>query len=539
MNRMKKIVSYVLIGILSFTMINPVYATVNKHESIYIKLHADGTMNHTTVVNRFHGSTDEGEIVDYGPYTSIKSLVDDTVGHVEDHKIIWPASVLKNDFYYEGELEEIQLPNRYRITYYLNDEVIDPSELAGKEGSFKLKVSVIENEAYKKDMDFSTQIQVTLDLDKFSDVSMSSGNVITVGKTLTVNYMLLPDQTGEFILEATVKNLELDPITMTLVPFDMTIPGDIQDGIEGLEDMEEGSDKLVEETAKLNDGMVSVKDGIHVITKGSKTLKTGVGQVREGLKKVTDGTTTMKDQSARMTDSVNQLVTGITTAQGSVSQLVGGYGQIKENMDKVLAGKEQTLAMANKMIQSGVETNIVLGNQLIAQMEAYTQMAVSMEQLNTGLNTYVTGITKVEEGLTQFNQQVSQMPDSMGQLVVGLQSLDVGTNELSKGITTLYDGANQLNQKTKDLPSHVNQLLDGQKELQDGIVTMHEKVKSYEELTDIEGSPISFIDPRNPMETRTQLIIQTPSIKVEDKKVVHQIVKAKKSLWDRVLDLFR
>ncbi len=69
--------------------------------------------------------------------------------------------------------------------------------------------------------------------------------------------------------------------------------------------------------------------------------------------------------------------------------------------------------------------------------------------------------------------------------------------KLSKEITTLYDGANQLNQKTKDLPSHVNQLLDGQKELQDGIVTMHEKVKSYEELTDIEGSPISFIDPRN------------------------------------------
>ncbi|QUI25454.1 hypothetical protein HZI73_25545 [Vallitalea pronyensis] len=535
---MKKI-AFLLISLLSLTMIRPVYAQVSKHESIYIKLNHDGTMDHTTVVNRLHGSTDEAVIVDYGSYKSVKSLMDDTVGLIEGNRITWPADVLTKDFYYEGELEDIQLPHGYHITYYLNDEPIQASQLAGKSGQFMLKISVDKNKGYQADMDFSTQIQVALDLDKFSDVRMNSGNVVTVGKTLTVNYMLLPDQTGEFILEAVVQNLELSPIIMTLVPFDMTVPGDIQEGIDGIGDMADGSNELVEKTTDLQEGIQSVTDAVYDLSKGAKGLMTGAEQVEEGLQEATEGITSFQDQSTQMVTSVHELVTGIGSAQASVEQLTGGYSSIKENMDNLLEGKEQTLALAQNMIASGVEDNINLGHQLIAQMEAYTQMAISMEQLNAGLHTYVAGINKVETGMKAYHQQVSQLPSQVGQLTTGLQHLHGGTHDLSKGIKALHKGASQLNQQTKELPSHMHQLQDGQKELHSGIATIHEKVNAYESLTAREGTRSSFVDLGNPIETNTQLIIQTPPIRLEKKEIIPHVAEEKKTFWDRVLDLFR
>lgn len=534
-----KLLLILLIVALSLSMAGTAYAKIEKSETIYVKLNYDGSIDHTTVVNRLHGTTSDDNLVDYGNYKNVKSLDDNTDGLIEDNKVIWPSSVLDGDFYYEGNID-IELPYNYQIKYYLDGNLISATDLAGKDGKFKIEITTEKNDNYRNSHSLSSQLNIELDLDKFSNIQCNNGTSITVGKTMTINYMLLPNQTGNFVLEAEGKDIELDPITITLVPYSFTLPTDLEEGFDDLKEMEDGAEELVEKNKIFEEGIQDITGSINDLASGTGALKEGINEVSGGFKEVSDGTSDLKSSTSLLSETSNQLSMGLTTANESSSDLVDGYKGLKINLDTSLEMSDQMIESANKLIESGIPEYVQLGQQLLAQIEELKQLSDTMEQLNKGFSDYVAGITEVEEGLKTFNQQAGYLPSGIDELKTGLDSLDSGINDLTDGIYDLHDGINALNNKTKTLPENSGKLVEGQQRLKDGINTMNAQLEEkLEGFSERDQESISYIEPNNPMETDVQIIIQTPSIKAKEIKVIEVVQEKKKTIWDRFLDLFK
>lgn len=114
MNRNKRLLKRICAaGLGTMVLVNaaaPVYAAevpTEKNENVYATLENDGSVSGVYVVNEF-SSDEAGEFSDYGNYTSLKNLTDESEISVESDHIT--GTMPKGKFYYQGNLESEELP---------------------------------------------------------------------------------------------------------------------------------------------------------------------------------------------------------------------------------------------------------------------------------------------------------------------------------------------------------------------------------------------------------------------------------------------
>src|SRR5690625_6543476 len=73
------------------------------------------------VVNSFQ-VTEPGSLVDYGPYESVRNLTDLTDITLENDNEVHFEAESKQDFFYQGTLDNQALPWNISITYVLDGE---------------------------------------------------------------------------------------------------------------------------------------------------------------------------------------------------------------------------------------------------------------------------------------------------------------------------------------------------------------------------------------------------------------------------------
>ena len=574
---MKKIVSFLIILSLIFTVFPIGFAEVLKDETIYVNLNHNGNPEDIKVVNRIYGESQDKYYIDYGEYEDIKPLVG-IEPIVEKDKIKWPLENLEDkDIYYEADIDK-ELPMKIDIKYFLDGKEVSGKELAGKSGNLKINIS-IENKN-----NLTTQIQIPLNLDIFSNIKVENGTISVVGKTMTVVFTHLPMGDGKFSLEAKGENIELDSILISSVNSKMPLSGDLEDFSSGIDEMAEAFNELEKGSKEINKGTISLKDGLKALANGIgefysgfnqinsktkeiskgfnqfnlgfKTLKESIGDLVKGIGELNHGLKTIGEESSGIKEGLFQLKEGTADLDGGIKELNNGLTTLNSNhkqlveLAKSLQNSQdpRVKALAEGVIGEGVAIEN-LSNGLDESYKGVNSISENSNKLHLGYSEYNNGLNEILGGYSQLNEGLRPLPKELDNMYSGHVQLTKGLDTLFEGLDSMDDGISKIKNNTKTLPDKVGELAEGQEELTKGISKINNegmsKIKDTVEIftdtkEDAKDDYTSFVDSRNKDNSTCQFIMKTPAIKIENpKKEVKIEEKNNKSFLERFLDLFR
>lgn len=378
-------------------------AATLKEEVVYVRLNNDGSVDRVYVVNSFELGEDN-EIIDYGNYAYVKNLSDDSVIKLENGKV--SVSARGDRLYYEGFLQEPQLPWDISITYFLDGQEISPGQLAGKSGCLTILIETAANPLGSREFfdSYALQVSLTLKGDLCKNIRTEGGTLAINGSNRQANYVVMPGKPATIELTADVADFEMPAITIAGLRLnmdfdfedaDMSQISQLSDGIaeldngvqellNGVFDLNTGVSDLHDGTGELADGVGEFKDGVFELAKGTGELKDGVSGLKEGTAEMADGAVELADGTSRLVDGVRSLADGIGQFADGIDELYGGVGMLNDGTLKLSSGMEEITGGAKELengaydLAAGVNTAAEGGRELQNGFTAYFDGIISL-----------------------------------------------------------------------------------------------------------------------------------------------------------------
>jgi putative membrane protein len=406
-----------------------------KVETVYVTADANGAVNDVIVSEWLKNATASSEIADS---TELKNIVnvkgDETFKDNGDGTLTWDAE--GSDIFYQGTTDK-ELPVNMKITYTLDGKEISPEELAGKSGRVTIRFEY-ENNAKKtvnvdgKDIEVYTPFAMVsgmmLDADKFTNVEISNGKVISDGGNYVVMGVALPglkesldisddkwdklddaDEIKEklsnsFEITADTSDFELG-MTITMASSDIlsdfgltdiTGSDKIADLKSDMGDLNDGGNKLVDGAQALMDGAVELKDGTGELYDGTTQLYDGTGKLYDGAGSLADGTGKLYEGTVTLRDGAGTLASGTATLRDGISAYTNGVSQVNDGavalskgVNSAKQGSEALKAGAGQLAEGATKMNEKVGG--IGQLlPAYK---TKINGLTEAMNANVTALT--------------------------------------------------------------------------------------------------------------------------------------------------
>ncbi len=460
----------------------------DKEETVYVLADANGNANDVTVSTWLKNSDGAEGLNDKTNLTDIQNVK----GYEEykdngDGTITWAAN--GSDIYYQGKSNE-ELPVDVKITYKLDGEEIEPSELAGKSGKVTIRFDYTNNTKKTVAVDskntevispFVMLSGMILPVDKFSNVQVENGKVISEGSNqIVVGYAVpgfkqcLQDGINDSKIETALDNIDVPDyvevtadvtdfelsMTMTVAASDL-LGSSAEDAIDEVEDkadvssltdsvdqlgdsadqLEEGSGKITNGLETLKDGTYSLKKGADTLADGAASLETYTSQLADGTSQIStamgtldDGIKSIKDGSSALNDGAKTLATGAKTVDTSVGTLKSGADKLNKGANELQAGFEGTdsnpgLSKGASSLASGA-SNAYAGSQALAK---------GATELNNGVNTLITMLTGMPSQIV--SQAQSNVYSQLGGSITSEAGIDAAMSQLegalALGKTTL------------------------------------------------------------------------------------------------------
>ncbi len=505
--------------------------TNEKEEVVYVMLDSNGNQKSTNVVNIFSG----GDIKDHGNYTTVKMLTTNDVISQNGDEITFYSDA--DRVYYQGTMDNPEIPWNIEIKYYMDDIEYTPSEIAGKSGNLKIKFIVSKNENCDKDFydNYALQASFTLDTDLCSDICAEGATIANVGSDKQLTYTILPGKGIDTEITAEVKDFEMDEVSINGVQLNLNVDVDTSE-------LTDKVSELIDATNKLNDGAVSLSDGTTSVSDGTGSVKDGVSSVHSGVEALDEGITslqsgvgtmqkalsTLSSNSESLIDASSQMQEALETLNTQLSSVSFNTQQLQELIDantKIASGisilyqsSEQLYttisydAMKASLKQQGVDIDTVLNqNETTAQaLEAYatqlenagqTEAAEQQRQVatllrgnssiingaGTYLNTVGTNVKTLSDNLGNLNTQYTEFTKGMDTLIESLNGIIGNMNQLKEAVSkistnyqtldlsleTYTNAVDALNAGFGNITSGVSQLASGSKSLLDGTGTLN------------------------------------------------------------------
>lgn len=576
--KLKKIISFILIFTIIFLFSITTMAEVVRYETVYVNLDHDGSTKNTKVVTHISGESKDEYFMDYGSLEDLKVLTEGVNPIIDNGTIKWDTKVLREkDIYYEGTTQR-KIPLEMEIHYFLDGIKIEGKDLAGKSGDLEIKIDIKNNE------NLTTQIQVPLNLDIFRKVEAQKGITSVIGKTMNVVFTHLPIGEESFIIKAEGKNIELDPILISSIDGNISLPeefDELTDGIKkmsnGTKEMEEGSTKLSKGMKTLKNGLVSLSEGISrffeglkEISNNLKTLVNGFSQFNLGLGKFNENISSVVGSIDELNGGLNKLniesdniETGISGLNNGVKEIGGGLENLNKGLGELNNGHSNLVQLAQSLVSSNDPRVKALAEGVINEAAAINELSQGLNQSKIGIDAisdnsekllygygeYNKGLNNLASGFNQLNNEIKELPKEINNMYLGHSQLVEGLTSLNQGMETSVNGGNEINLNTKKIPEELTKIIEGQEELTEGLRELNDNglgkiVESLENFTKDEDlkdnkSYTSFIDEKNKENSNCQFVMQTPSIKLEVEKVKVEIDdENNKTFIQRFLDLF-
>lgn len=455
-------------------------AVADKVETVYVSADANGAVNDVVVSEWLKNASSSTALSDK---TELKDIVNvkgpETYSDNGDGTLTWNAG--GSDIYYQGTTNKA-LPVDMKITYFLDGKEISPEEIAGKSGKVTIKFDYQNKDRQSVNVDgreievytpFAMVSGMMLDSEKFSNVEISNGKVISDGGNIIVMGVAMPglkesldiaddkwdeiDEeneirdklSGSFEITADTTDFEMG-MTVTMASSDLLSDfgmsdltgsdridelkddmNELNDGsdelVDGTRKLKDGTTEFVDGTRKLYDGATELSDGTQKLYDGTDSLLSGTGELYDGVSKLYDGIGAYTDGTVKIKDGAVTLAKGIASAKS-------GSAALKKGMDDAkLIDNAKALADGSKELSAGMDQLGAAIGGLSKAMGAVADLKNMYNQIDAAEN-YLTGASNewtsdVSAGfyiLTRDLEETITTPEQVVKLKRGVQAASSG-----------------------------------------------------------------------------------------------------------------
>lgn len=401
----------------------------SKEEVIYIITDAAGNVENVNAVNIFG----KGSVTDYGTYRSVKML--NTTDAIQKKNDTITFTTDKDKVYYQGTLEDAQIPWVINITYSLDGKDISPEKLAGKSGALRIHIQIAKNENCTADFydSYALQAALLLDTENCKNINADGATLANVGADKQISYTVLPGKGLDAVVTADVTDFEMDAVTINGVRMNLKIEIDDAELMDKVTQIQDASKDINDGAAEVSDGTEALLDGGNSLSDGTASLQSGAVSLEDGISTLQDGVTQMQAALQALYDRSGSLTKGS-------SQMYDALKIIQRELSNVSVTTEQLekLTQSSAAIRQGI-TDIYNGAQNLQKSISYESYQAAMQQ--GGLD-------------------VAQLQDKNAQAI---QSLSGQIEELSAQLAQLksipgYESNEVYAAQTQQLEAQISQL---------------------------------------------------------------------------------
>lgn len=514
----------------------------DKVETVYVDADSSGNVEKIEVETTLKSKL-EGDIKDAANLDNIINTSGDENYTIKDGVIYFENH--GKDITYKGNTNK-ELPVNIKLTYYLDGNLIEPSELAHKSGHVKVEFKY-NNNSYSDysniKVPFICISLIMLDDEKFSNVTVENGKLLSMSDNKIVTLYGEPGLkdslqlykvdtfddiklTDTAYFEADVEDFTLD-YTATVVSnglFDEVEDEDINDisnSINDLSDLNNKIDDIKDATNKLKDSSKELVDGVGKLNDGASQLNDGIQQYKEGIKAIgtlTEGMASLafsidtlaKNESSTL-DTIKQLAEGLNTYVNTYETLLSQISNLANsiNYDDSNNLSEDTINAIEQLKEIG---NNVSSNEFIQLKEGVNTLLNTLNSEETANN-----IKALTDNASLLNKSASDLNsnDKKKALIDGISAIGEGSSSLKEGVNTLNDNMPKLTDGVNEFSDKLNDAIDDSRDDLNKLSGSNMKniINNLKNTKKVDSEYDSFVGKLDGMTSSVSFIIETGEIK--------------------------
>lgn len=351
-------------------------ATVEKKETSYFILNADGSVQEQITSDWLHSDDGFDAVTDESDLSDIQNLKSDVMPEQSGNTLKWTTD--ETDIYYQGK-NSAQAPVGVSIEYTLDGKAVTADELKGQSGHLVATVKLTNNTGEEVTVNgkkrtvytpFFTVAAAVLPSENFKNITTEHGLVESDSKTQVACYLAMPgmkEAVSDLLPDSFDKldDLMLDTLTLEADVTDCTVPTFLFAAAPSLSDLDldEVSDELGDTMDELTDAIDQLKDGSGALDDAVGTLvesldtfassysqfDAGVDSALNGTQTLANGTENLLENAQLLATKTGELSLGAIQLQNSTAQLAGVMNQ--QLVPGLVEASEKKTALEDKMTE--------------------------------------------------------------------------------------------------------------------------------------------------------------------------------------------
>lgn len=351
-------------------------ATVEKKETSYLILNADGSVQEQITSDWLHSDDGFDAVTDESDLSDIQNLKSDVMPEQSGNTLKWTTD--ETDIYYQGK-NSAQAPVGVSIEYTLDGKAVTADELKGQSGHLVATVKLTNNTGEEVTVNgkkrtvytpFFTVAAAVLPSENFKNITTEHGLVESDSKTQVACYLAMPgmkEAVSDLLPDSFDKldDLMLDTLTLEADVTDCTVPTFLFAAAPNLSDLDldEVSDELGDTMDELTDAIDQLKDGSGALDDAVGTLvesldtfassysqfDAGVDSALSGTQTLANGTENLLENAQLLATKTGELSLGAIQLQNSTAQLAGVMNQ--QLVPGLVEASEKKTALEDKMAE--------------------------------------------------------------------------------------------------------------------------------------------------------------------------------------------
>ena len=469
-----------------------------KEEMVSVQADAAGNPAKITVDAKLSGIRGNEVVEDQSNLTDISNARGNEQFSESDGKLYWQN--LGNDISYTGTSSS-SLPVDVKMTYFLDDTVIDPNDLAGKQGHVKIRFDYTNHVSYETvHVPFVCMSVLMMDEDSFSNIQVKNGKVMSSDGTSTIVGFAMPSLREDLNLSS-YEDIDIDIPQYVEVEADTTdfsldftetivsngVFSEIEDeDLNGLREMSdafkdlgEAGNTLVDGGKKLSSAFDEIKQGTEGYLDGVDALSSGLSELKEVSSTINENTSALVEGSQQLSDALNAIdVNALDTTAMNVMNSMKNDVVMIANVSKMMETLSASFTSLSSSMQSVFDESQIdeeKKQEITKQLEDCSTTLVEMqEQLSasfTDLENQISVFGGVD--LEALKSQLLSLQETTEALSQGTTALSNVINGLDGGLTQLSDAFTQAIQNNQTLKNAYSQYASGLKEFEEGIAKLN------------------------------------------------------------------
>ncbi len=433
-----------------FNLYTETTQTVEKKETVYVNLDANGKPDVITVSDWLHADRSGLYINDITTLKDIHATRGNYSSFTAEGNLVWHTDT--SDVYYEGT-SEAPLPVDISIKYFLDGTEIAPADLAGKSGNVRMDISFTNN--LKKEVDVNgrkvtmytplvTVGGIMLPYENFTNIEVTNGmsvgggnyEVVVLTGVPGINESLRLDSidtsaiegisfSDTFSVTATVTDFVLSDAYFAMIPLsslniDLEMPKsleDVKDILTELKDVQAILEKVdpqnvlmdfMTDTAKVKEMLDVVQKGLKVYNENEKMLSTMTELLTpENIDTLSKFLSSLDAEEMESMMGLMSNLPALSNVITSLKDLSDGLEEVKPILDKFSQALEDP--------------------EVAASMEKLPETLATLSELMTYLNENKELLDVMTKLLA--SEDVKELNDVLDKLENG--SFDLGSTDIS------------------------------------------------------------------------------------------------------------